>query len=65
MTERTVNTDPLLTAAEAAKYLSVGVQTLERWRRLGGGPTYRRLSEGTIRYRRSDLEAFLKQRVES
>ena len=51
--------EPLLTPPEAAALLSVGVRTLERWRREGSGPAYLQLSRKTIRYRQTAILAFV------
>ena len=49
----------LLTPAEAARRLGVQERVLERWRSTGGGPQYAKLGGKTLRYRASDLEAFI------
>ena len=46
----------------AALYLGVSVPTLYRWRVLGCGPIYAKLSpsrRGPVRYRRVDLDAWV------
>ena len=43
---------------EAARLLSVSVAALRRWRREGRGPRVTRI-EHCVRYRVSDLEAFM------
>ena len=48
--------DILLTRVEAAMYLRVAVPTLQRWDRLGIGPTALRVGR-TIRYRLSDVRS--------
>ena len=48
-----------LTPREAAPILRVKGQTLKRWRAKGIGPAYVRLEGGRVRYRLSDLEAWL------
>lgn len=53
----------LVTPAEAARMLQVGVTALERWRTTGDGPAFVRLSSKTIRYRRGDIESFVADRV--
>jgi hypothetical protein len=53
----------LLTPAEAASLLSVTEKVLERWRSTGDGPTYVRLTRKTIRYRTSDINAFISGNV--
>lgn len=53
----------LLTPQEAAKLLQVSAPTLERWRRTGDGPPYVRLSSRAIRYRTTELVAFIEARM--
>lgn len=49
----------LLSQREAATYLGgISHRTLESWRVSGGGPVFVRIGR-SIRYRRSDLEAFI------
>ena len=43
---------------EAAKYVALGVSTLEKLRLNGGGPAYSRPVRRVI-YRRADLDAFV------
>lgn len=56
--------DPLMTTREAADYLGLSENTLEQWRSLASrsgkwkGPRFHRL-ESSVRYRRSDLEAYI------
>lgn len=50
---------PLLTPAEAAAYLRRAAKTLRNWRSEGTGPTYTGHGHG-VRYRQSDLDAWLK-----
>ena len=57
------NTDRLLTTGQAAEYLNVSVYWLEKARCRGHGPSYIRITARAIRYRISDLEAFLMQGV--
>jgi predicted DNA-binding transcriptional regulator AlpA len=54
------NDDPLLDTAAAAAYLDSSLPTLERWRRLGTGPTWSKLG-GLVRYRKSALDAFINE----
>ncbi len=54
--------EPLLRQREAADILNVSPRTLEAWRWRGGGPQYLQLSIRCIRYRRSDLEAWERDR---
>lgn len=53
------------TTKEAAKYYGVAEQTMINWRHLRLGPDYIKLSSRAIRYRKSDLDAYMeKVRVE-
>lgn len=49
----------LLTQQETAALLKVSVSTLKRWRTVGTGPRYLRVGRA-VRYRRSDVEAWLR-----
>jgi predicted DNA-binding transcriptional regulator AlpA len=51
--------DPLLTSDEAAEFLGVSRRTLEGWRLLGLPPVFVRYSSRSVRYRKSDLVAFI------
>lgn len=63
--ESQTNRKPVLTVKEAAEYLGLAQSTLNKWRCIGGGPEYLKLGK-VIRYRQSDLDAFLKSnRVQS
>jgi len=59
----TQHQDKLLSTQAAAAYLGMTVRFLENRRVVGGGPRFIRLSRRTVRYRQSDLEAWLDQRV--
>jgi excisionase family DNA binding protein len=52
----------LLTTKEAADYLRLGKPTLESFRVKGIGPKFLKLG-GSVRYRRTDLDAWLASRV--
>ncbi|WP_082385060.1 MULTISPECIES: helix-turn-helix domain-containing protein [unclassified Citromicrobium] len=54
---------PILSRQEAAKYLGVHPGTLTRWARTGMGPTYLRVGARGIRYRKSDLDAYLAEQT--
>lgn len=47
-----------LTTHQAAAYLGLSPNTLERWRWSGKGPSYRKLGRA-VRYTREDLDAYL------
>jgi excisionase family DNA binding protein len=51
--------DELLTVQQLAELLKVPVSTVYRWRYLGVGPRGIRVSGRHVRYRRSDVEAYL------
>jgi hypothetical protein len=51
----------LLTPEQAGKVLSLSPKTLANMRSKGGGPDFSKLSNRTIRYRYSDLKAFIAQ----
>jgi predicted DNA-binding transcriptional regulator AlpA len=53
------NPADLLDENEAAASLSVAVQTLRNWRWKGEGPRYVKVGTRLVRYRRSDLAAFV------
>ena len=50
----------LLTPAEVAQVLGVGVRTLERWRMTGEGPEFLKLSRKQVRYTEDALANFIK-----
>jgi excisionase family DNA binding protein len=52
----------VLTTREAANYVRLGTPTLERFRITGDGPRFCKLG-GAVRYRRDDLDAWLKART--
>ncbi len=53
----------LVDADEAARLLSVTPRTLGQWRYKGIGPTYLKLGGKIVRYRLSDLQAFIESNV--
>jgi hypothetical protein len=63
------NPDPLYDTEGACIYLGgednpPARRTLERWRQTGDGPRFVRVGRA-VRYRRSDLDAWLESRVRS
>lgn len=54
----------LRTTAEVAEYLRVPVATLHQWRYHHGGPPAAKVGRH-LRYRRSDLEAWLEAKTTS
>ena len=55
---RILQTHTLLREQEVADFLNLKVATLRRWRWSGDGPPFIKLN-GAVRYRRSDLEAYI------
>lgn len=53
----------LLTTAQAAAFLNVSPRTAETWRRTGRGPVFVAISRNAVRYRLSDLEAWIGSRA--
>lgn len=53
---------PALRTTEAAAYLNVQPATLEQWRWNGRGPTFVKIGR-SVRYRQTDLDAFINARV--
>ncbi len=51
---------PYLTTPEAAAYLRLRPATLERWRCVGGGPSFRKFG-GRVVYSQKELEVFAEQ----
>ena len=51
-----------LTVPQLAEVLQVPVATIYRWRHLGEGPRGIRVSGRHVRFRRSDVEAWLQER---
>lgn len=62
MQDRHTPLEPLLTAKDVASILGVGVSTLYEWQRKGFIP-YVRLPGHSIRFRSSDLHAWIELRV--
>jgi excisionase family DNA binding protein len=58
-----MSTDPIHTPQEAAEYVRLKERTLADWRYRGCGPRYIRISGRTVRYRQSDLDAWLATRT--
>lgn len=54
--------DPLYDTKQAAEFYGLAENTLAKWRCNGGGPRFVRVgpSGRAIRYRKSDLDAFLR-----
>lgn len=57
-----INTDEaLLVTKTAAQFLNVQPRTLEKWRFLGGGPKFIKYSSRCVRYKLSDLKAWVEK----
>lgn len=56
--------DSLLTARQVATLLKVSPATLCRWRQTGDGPAWVSLGPSSPRYRREDVDAFVKRQME-
>lgn len=50
--------DPLLTVTDVLEILGVTRNTFDKWRRSGRGPAAYRLPNGSLRFRKSDVEAW-------
>jgi len=49
----------MLTTAEAAAFLGVAKNTMEKWRLYADGPAFIKLSRHCVRYHPADLQAFV------
>ena len=49
----------VMTSAEAATYLGISQDRLQRWRRSGEGPRFLAWGRRTVRYRLTDLDSWL------
>jgi excisionase family DNA binding protein len=58
------NADPLYTVDETADYLTVGIGSVNYWRHAKTGPKFVRVGKN-IRYRQSDLDAWIEERTVS
>lgn len=54
---------PVLNTEEAAIYLRMSKAGLSNYRMKGGGPLYIKHTQRKVLYRRTDLDAWLSQRV--
>jgi len=55
----------LLTPQTLAEMLGITERTLERWRIIGEGPRYVKLSRSTVRYMAEDVAAFVTARLKA
>lgn len=51
--------DNLLSDVEVAARLGLAINTIRNWRAARAGPKFVRLGKRAIRYRQSDIEAFI------
>lgn len=51
--------DVLLTDEELAAMLKISLSMVQKWRVLGKGPAFIKIPGGSVRYRRSEVEAWL------
>ena len=65
MTKSSTTQPILLTESEAGRLLGFSPRTLQKWRIHGKGPPFVKLSDnkGSVRYRTSDIDAFIEQRL--
>ena len=65
MAQTAVSTaDEFLTVEELANWLRVKPQTIYQWNYAGTGPRLTKLGARYVRYRRSDVEAWLEERAD-
>jgi len=64
MTEKTADTEWLLTEAQAAELLALSSRTLQAWRARGGGPPFVRAGR-SVRYKRGDLLCWISENTVS
>lgn len=55
----TVTVIHLLDPPAAARYINMSPETMRVWRRTGTGPAFIRVASNRVRYRVSDLDAWL------
>jgi predicted DNA-binding transcriptional regulator AlpA len=55
----------LLNETQAAEILCYSVRALQNWRHRGGGPLFVKVSARSVRYRHSDLIAWIEARTVS
>ena len=61
----TAERDALMRPAEAASFLGLTARTVDKMRQQGRGPSFVLISSRCIRYRRSDLDTWIAERVRS
>ena len=67
MTNETLRDHPesLFTEPQAARFLNFTPRCLQAWRQRGGGPKFIRISSRAIRYRKSDLDDWIDEKIKS
>ena len=60
-----ISEDGYFSETQTAKYLNLSKKSLQRWRFNRQGPPYVKLNGKTIRYRREDLDQWMKDRLVS
>ncbi len=63
--EKSVSQEQLLNETQAADILCYSVRALQNWRHRGGGPRFVKVSTRSVRYRYSDLVAWIESRTVS
>lgn len=53
----------LLTEAETARLIGFSTRTLQKWRMIGEGPRFVRVTARAVRYRRSDIDEWIESRL--
>jgi predicted DNA-binding transcriptional regulator AlpA len=61
--ERAAVSSPLLSAADVATITGLSVETLAQWRSQRRGIPFVKISRNVVRYRQSDLDAWLSERI--
>ncbi len=54
----------IMSSREAAEYLSLSMVTLKLWRRDGFGPPYIQVHKRLVRYRKVDIDQWLKDNLQ-
>jgi excisionase family DNA binding protein len=60
---RSTSSSKLLTAEEVAEITGLSVETLAQWRSQKKGIPYVKISRNCVRYRQSDLDGWLAERI--
>ena len=53
----------LLTEKEVSKRIGFSVRTLQKWRYLGEGPPFMKVSARAVRYREGDIDTWIEDRM--